>query len=437
MVRKVLTTGLLLMLFMVNAAHAALTIQITEGVEGALPIAVVPFAIEGNVVAPDHDLAEIIRNDLARSGRFAPMPVKDLIARPHQGSEVRFADWRLVGQDNLVIGRLRARADGRLEVLFQLFDVIKGQQLAGYSIPFVRNDVRRIAHRISDIIYEKLTGQKGAFTTRIAYITTASTADGKQSYRLNIADADAYNEQIILTSKQPLMSPSWSPDGQKLAYVSYEKGKPQIFIQEVFTGKREAVTDYTGLNNAPAWSPDGRALAMTLSHTGNPEIHVLDLASRRLVQVTRHVAIDTEPVWAPDGKSLVFTSDRGGKPQLYRVAMNGSRPAGDERRLSWEGNYNSRATFSPDGRQVAMVHGSQGNFRIAVLDLETGHLRVLTTSRLDESPTFAPNGSMVMYATEHAGRGILAAVSVDGRVHQRLEVKQGEVREPAWSPFTE
>jgi TolB protein len=233
------------------------------------------------------------------------------------------------------------------------------------------------------------------------------------------------------------MSPSWSPDGQKLAYVSYEKGKPQIFIQEVFTGKREAVTDYTGLNNAPAWSPDGRALAMTLSHTGNPEIHVLDLASRRLVQVTRHVAIDTEPVWAPDGKSLVFTSDRGGKPQLYRVAMNGSRPAGDERRLSWEGNYNSRATFSPDGRQVAMVHGSQGNFRIAVLDLETGHLRVLTTSRLDESPTFAPNGSMVMYATEHAGRGILAAVSVDGRVHQRLEVKQGEVREPAWSPFTE
>jgi TolB protein len=436
-VKKILTGGLLLLLIAAQSAHAALTIQITEGVEGALPIAIVPFATEGKVVAPDYDIADIIRSDLARSGRFAPMPVRDLIARPHQGSEVRFADWRLVGQDSLVIGRLRTRPDGRLEVLFQLFDVIKGQQLAGYSIPFVRDDVRRIAHRISDIIYEKLTGQKGAFTTRIAYITTTRAADGKQSYRLNIADADAYNEQTILTSKQPIMSPAWSPDGQKLAYVSFEKGKPQIFIQEVFTGKREAVTDYKGLNNAPSWSPDGQALAMTLSHTGNPEIHVLDLASRRLVQITRHVAIDTEPVWAPDGKSLVFTSDRGGKPQLYRVTMDGVRVVSDARRVSWEGDYNARASFSADGRQIAMVHRDRGNFRIAVLDLETGHLRILTTSRLDESPSFAPNGSMIMYATEHAGRGILAAVSVDGRVHQRLEVKQGEVREPAWSPFTE
>lgn len=434
---KKLLTAMVLWGVLAVPAQAALTIQITEGVEGALPIAIVPFEVEGNVVSPDYDIAEIVRSDLARSGRFAPMPVKDLIARPHQGSEVRFADWRLVGQDSLAIGRLRTRADGRLEVLFQLFDVLKGQQLAGYSIPFARNDVRRIAHRISDIIYEKLTGQKGAFTTRIAYVTSERGADGKQTYRLNIADADAFNEQTILTSPQPLMSPAWSPDGQRLAYVSFEKGRPQVFIQEVFSGKRDAVTDYRGLNSAPAWSPDGKALAMTLSQSGNPEIHVLDLATRRLSQVTNHRAIDTEPAWSPDGKSLVFTSDRGGKPQIYRVGMNGSLPVGDARRLSWEGDYNARASFSPDGRQLAMVHGEQGSFRIAVLDLENNQMRVLTNTRLDESPSFAPNGSMVMYATEHAGRGILAAVSIDGRVHQRLEVKQGDVREPAWSPFDE
>ncbi len=427
---------ILLFVAMQQSVQAALTIQITEGIEGALPIAIVPFAVEPGTTGAATDIAEVVRADLARSGRFKPMPVEDLIARPSQGSEVRFSDWRLLGQENLVIGRLRSRSDGRLEVLFQLFDVFKGQQLAGYSIPFNADDARRVAHRISDIIYEKLTGQKGAFTTRIAYITASADTAGKQQFKLNIADADGFNEQTILTSPEPLMSPSWSPRGNRLTYVSFESGKPQIYVQEVFTGKRSAVTNYKGLNSAPAWSPDGRFLAMTLSRSGNPEIYLYELASGRLVQLTQHRAIDTEPAWAPDGRSLVFTSDRGGRPQLYRLKLSGLQRVGNAQRISFEGDYNARAAFSADGKKLAMVHGSAGAFRIAVLDLESGQLRVLTTSRLDESPSFAPNDSMIIYATEYAGRGVLSAVSVDGNVHQRLEVKAGDVREPAWSPYS-
>lgn len=418
-----------------QSVQAALTIQITEGIEGALPIAVVPFVLDAGTVAPAEDLSEIIRADLARSGRFKPMPIADLVARPSQGSDVRFSDWRLVGQESLAIGRIRARSDGRLEILFQLFDVFKGQQLAGYSIPFDASDTRRVAHRISDIIYEKLTGQKGAFTTRIAYITALNNAKGERQFKLNIADADGFNEQTILTSVQPLLSPSWSPNGNRLAYVSFESGKPQVFVQEVFTGKREAITSYPGLNSAPAWSPDGRYLALTLSQTGDAEIFLFELASKKLVRITQHRGIDTEPAWAPDSRSLVFTSDRGGRPQLYKVDIVGLKRSGQPKRLTFEGDYNARAAFSTDGKKLAMVHGSEGRFRIAVMELETGQLRVLTDSRLDESPSFAPNDSMIIYATEYAGRGVLSAVSVDGRVHQRIEVQTGDVREPAWSPF--
>jgi TolB protein len=428
--------GILLFVFAsMQSVQAALTIQITEGTDGALPIAVVPFVLDPGTVAPPEDLSEIIRADLARSGRFKPMPIADLVARPSQGSDVRFSDWRLVGQESLAIGRIRARADGRLEILFQLFDVFKGQQLAGYSIPFDVSDTRRVAHRISDIIYEKLTGQKGAFTTRISYITALNDAKGARQFKLNIADADGFNEQTILTSAQPLLSPSWAPDGNRLAYVSFESGKPQVFIQEVFTGKREAITSFPGLNSAPAWSPDGRYLALTLSQTGDAEIFLLELASKKLVRITQHRAIDTEPVWAPDSRSLVFTSDRGGRPQLYKVDIAGLKRAGQPKRLTFEGDYNARAAFSADGKKLAMVNGNEGRFRIAVMDLETGQLRVLTDTRLDESPSFAPNDSMIIYATEYAGRGVLSAVSVDGRVHQRIEVQTGDVREPAWSPF--
>lgn len=425
--------GLWLMLAL--PAHAALTIQITEGVEGALPIAVVPFDNSGLKSPLQYDLSTIITADLAHSGRFSPMPEKDLIARPHDGSAVRFADWRLLNQESLVVGRMRDLGGARYEVQFQLFDVFKGVQLAGYSIAFAAADVRSTAHRISDLIYEKLTGQRGAFSTRIAYVTALKAADKSKSYQLSIADADGFNEQVILESKQPLMSPSWSPDGQKLVYVTFESGRPEVYIQGVYSGERQPVTKYPGLNNAPVWSPDGQHLALTLSKTGNPEIHVYSLQSGKLTQITNHPGIDTEPSWSPDGSKLVFTSDRGGKPQLYMVNMNGANKGSVPQRVTFEGDYNARGAFSPDGRRLVMVHGEGSQFRIAVLELDNNTLQVLTNSRLDESPSFAPNGSMIIYATERQNRGVLAAVSTDGRVHQRLELQQGDVREPAWSPF--
>ena len=428
---------LLLSLFvMATPVKAALTIQIATGVEGAQPIAVVPFATDQLKTALPYDLVAIINNDLARSGRFAPMPSKDLVARPHDGGTVRFGDWRLVNMDYLLVGRIRQLGKVNYEVQFQLFDVFKGEQITGISYPFVAGDTRRMAHRISDIVYEKLTGQKGAFDTRIAYVTALAAATGKPKYRLNIADSDGFNEQTILDSAKPLMSPSWSPDGQQLAYVSFEAKRPQIFTQQVFSGQRKRLTDFKGLNSAPVWSPDGKYLAMTLSKSGNPELYIFELATRRLSQLTKHPAIDTEPTWSPDGSSIVFTSDRGGKPQLYSMRLSRNKPVSRPRRLTFEGEYNARGVFSPDGKYLAMVHGNRGRFQIAVLEVASNTLQVLTDSRLDESPSFAPNGSMIIYATNRNNRGVLAAVSVDGRVHQRLEVQQGDVREPAWSPLT-
>jgi len=432
---------LALLLSFATPASAVLTIQITKGVDGAQPIAVVPFATDKLTNALPYDLVSIINNDLARTGRFSPMPAKDIkaIGSPHDGGTVRFGDWRLVNMDYLLVGRVRQTGAINYEVQFQLFDVFKGEQITGISYPFVANDTRRMAHRISDIVYEKITGQRGAFDTSIAYVTALSGLNNKRKFKLNIADSDGFNEQTILESSKPLMSPSWSPDGQQLAYVSFEAGRPQIFVQQVFSsnGQRQRVTDYAGLNGAPVWSPDGQYLAMTLSKSGNPEIYLYGLASKKLTQLTRHPAIDTEPTWSPDGKQLVFTSDRGGKAQLYRIGLSRYKPVSKARRLTFEGDYNARAAFSPDGSLLAMVHGTRGRFQIAVLDLANNALQVLTDSRLDESPSFAPNGSMIIYATNRNNRGVLAAVSVDGRVHQRIEVQQGDVREPAWSPLSQ
>jgi TolB protein len=264
---------------------------------------------------------------------------------------------------------------------------------------------------------------------------TEVTLNGKRRYQLAVADADGYNEQVVLTSNQPLMSPAWSADGRRLAYVSFEEKRSIVYVQEVATGRRERVAGFSGLNSAPAFSPDGRKLALTLSHQGNPEIYVLDLASRGLARVTYHYAIDTEPAWSPDGNTLIFTSDRGGRPQLYRVPAGEGFQRGAEERLTFEGSYNARGRFSPDGTKIGMVSGDGNRFRIGLLDLATGNFRLLTDSRLDESPSFAPNGSMIIYATEVGGRGVLEAVSVEGRAHQRLGLSKGNVREPAWSPY--
>jgi len=414
-------------------AMAALTIEITEGVEGALPIAVVPFGWEGTGAGPGEDIAQIVSNDLSRSGRFKSLPVDDMLARPHSDAEVEFRDWKVLGMENLVVGRIQPNGSDGYMVRFQLFDIFKGALLTGYSIPTTEGNLRATAHRIADIVYETLTGEKGAFSTRIAYVESLPGADGKPRVTLRVADADGYAPQTIVDSPDPLMSPAWSPDGLRLAYVSFVRGRPAIYVQEVFTGQRQQVAAYAGINGAPAWSPDGRQLALTLSKDGNPEIYVLNLATKALRRLTDHYAIDTEPSWSPDGRNIVFTSDRGGKPQIYRVSSSGGRAE----RLTFEGSYNARASYSPNGKFLTLVTRQGSKFRIGTFQLGSGRLQVVSDGALDESPSFAPNGNMIIYATKTGGRSELAAVSVDGRVRQRLTLQGGgEVREPAWSPYT-
>ncbi|MCG8489821.1 MAG: Tol-Pal system beta propeller repeat protein TolB [Chromatiales bacterium] len=425
---------IVLMLLVFLACHsvvkAELTIEITEGVEGALPIAVVPFGMQGGGL-PAVDLAEVINADLQRSGRFKTIPRADMLSRPTSDREVEFKDWRALGVENLVVGQVESTGAGTYQVQFQLLDVYRGQQLTGYSIPTTASNLRSTAHRIADIIYENLLGIPGAFSTRVAYITSTRLADGKSRIGLNVADADGHNPETIVTSSEPLMSPAWSPDGMKIAYVSFEGGQSAVYVQGVYTGKRQKVTSFKGINGAPSWSPDGRKLALTLSKGGNPDIYIYDMRSRKLQQITRHYSIDTEPAWSPDGKSLVFTSDRGGRPQIYRVSAFG----GKAQRVTFENSYNARASFSPDGKLLTFVTQDEGNYRIAVQDLKTGVMQVLSQGRLDESPSFAPNGSMIIYGAKAGRRGVLAAVSTDGRVRQRLALQEGDVREPDWSPF--
>lgn len=424
---------LVVLLFCQVGQSAPLTIEITESEVGALPIAVVPFGWQGPGKPPAEALGAIVDADLKRSGRFKTMSPKDMLAFPHTGSGVDYRDWRVLGMESLVVGQVRPNGVGGYIVRFQLFDVFKGEQLAGYSIPTTARDLRATAHHISDLIYEKLTGQRGAFATRVAYVTSIVQSKKQRKITLQVADADGHHPQTIVTSKEPLMSPAWSPDGLKLAYVSFEKGRPAIYIQEVYTGKRQKVTSFKGINGAPAWSPDGRKLALTLSKDGNPDIFIMDLAKRTLQPLTRHYAIDTEPAWSPDGRHIVWTSDRGGKPQIYRAPSTG----GKAERLTFEGKYNARASYSPDGKALTMVTQVGREFRIGVLDLESRQLEVLSDGALDESPSFAPNGSMVIYATKIRGQAELAAVSVDGRVKQRLALQVGDVREPAWAPYSQ
>lgn len=431
---KNIVSYLILWLASTSLAHAVLTIEITQGSEGAQPIAIVPFEWIGKTTRPT-SLKNIIAADLQRSGQLSPLADKDLISRPHDGAKVNYQTWRALNVGYLVVGKIHAIADGSFQVQFQLLDVFKGRQLAGYSIRSLNSGLRRTAHHISDIIYKTITGEEGAFNTHISYITVTKNKKNKKQYQLAIADADGYNEKIIYSSSQPLLSPNWSPDGTRLVYVSYSNGRPEIFIQNIYSAKKEKVASFKGLNNAPRWSPDGKHLALTLSKDGNPEIYIMNINSRKLTRVTRSYAIDTEPEWLPNNKGLVFTSDRGGSPQLYEIKLNNNRPVSRAKRLTFEGNYNARPAVSSDGRYIAMVHRTQGKFRIAVLERDSKHFNVLTTGKLDESPSFAPNGRMIIYATEEKYRGILSAVSVDGRARQRLSFKKGDVREPVWSPY--
>lgn len=427
--KAMLRVAVLLLLF-AGGVQAQLTIEIVDGQAGALPIAVVPFSFQGEG-EPETDVAEVINNNLARSGLFDPVARGDMVQRPTRLPDVNFGTWRLLGADHLVIGRISEAATG-YQVEVELYDIHSTRRVMGQRLSVGLGELRNAAHRISDLIYEALLDVPGAFFTRIAYVTV--TRDGGEAlYRLVVADADGYNPQTIVSSSEPLLSPSWSPDGRQLAYVSFERGNSSIYVQQIATGQREEIASFKGINGAPAWSPDGRRLAITLSRTGQPEIYLMDVDSARLTQVTQHWAIDTEAVWMPDGKSVLFTSDRGGRPNIYQVSLDGE----NVKRITFAGGFNARATVSPDGRRIAHVHGEGNVFRIGVLDLETEQFQIVTDGPLDESPSFAPNGSMILYASREGERGILRAVSADGRVSQRLVLSEGDVREPAWSPIRE
>lgn len=414
-----------------TASSAQLTVQILRGLAESVPIAIVPLGWNGADTAP-YDVAATVQADLERSGRFRTLPRGQMLELPHDAATVDAADWRMLKVDYVVVGRLQPLADGRFEVRYELVQVATGERLLGTAIPADRSALKLASHRVSDAIYERILGVRGAFATRIAYVAVDGPANAR-GYRLVIADADGVNERVVFASPQPIMSPAWSPDGKSLAYVSFHSGLPGIYLQELRSGRQVRVSARSGINSAPSFSPDGTQLAVALSRRdGNVDIYLLTLATQELRRLTEDPGIDTEPSWAPDGRSLYFTSDRAGAPQIYRLGLGADERA---RRITFEGTYNARPRVSPDGRELAVVTLDRGAYRIAAVDAERGTLRVLSGGRLDESPSYAPNGADVIYATREGSRGVLAVVSTDGRVQQRLAASAGEVREPAWSPF--
>ena len=408
-----------------------LDIEVT-GVAQPTPVAVVPFGWEGDTPDMPLDVAQVITDDLLRSGRFAPIDEAKMLQKPTDGADVDFQDWSFVGVEAVVVGKVTQTGANAYTLQFQLFDVFGQRQLVGYRMPASRGTMRGAAHRAADMIYEKLTGIKGVFGTKVAYVTAKQQGQGRQ-YALIVSDQDGFNEHTIMESKDPIMSPAWSPDSRQLAYVSFEGNKSSIFVQTLRSGNRFNVSSKPGINGAPSFSPDGRKLVVTLGGVdGNLDIHVLDINSRQTTRLTTHRAIDTEGTWSPDGRYIYFTSDRSGGPQVYRIRATGGTPE----RVTFEGSYNARPRLSPDGKRMAVVHNDRGNFRIAVMDLERRDLLVLSTGRQDESPSFAPNSDSLIYATRQGRNGVLETVSADGLIRQKMASRAGgDVREPVWSPF--
>ena len=427
---KKLSISILTLIVLGGYANAELVIDV-QGVAQPTPVAVVPFGWEGSAPDMPLDVAAVINSDLKRSGRFAPIAEDKMLQKPTSGADVDFDDWGFVGVEAVAVGSVVQTGDNAYTLQFQLFDVFGQRQLVGYRMPASRGTMRGAAHRIADMIYEKLTGIKGVFGTKVAYVTAVRQGQGRL-YSLIVSDQDGENEHTIMESTDPIMSPAWSPDSRQLAYVSFEGNRSSIFVQTLRTGNRFKVSSKPGINGAPAFSPDGRQLVVTLGGVdGNLDIHVLDITSRETRRLTTHRAIDTEGTWSPDGRYIYFTSDRAGGPQVYRVSAKGGSPE----RVTFEGSYNARPRLSPDGNRLAVVHNDRGNFRIAVMDLAKKNLLVVSAGAQDESPSFAPNSDILIYATRQGRNGVLETVSADGLIRQRMASGSGDVREPVWSPF--
>ena len=436
--------GAMVALTVSRDAWAVLDIRITEGVSDGLPIAIVPFKWEGNSRVPPQHFANIISSDLRRSGKFRPLTLSELPEITDRSlAGVMKLDWRSTGANLVMFGEITEKDDGSFDLSYQLVNTLfkaKDKKGAGLEKHVLLKKVfkldlehlRFLAHSISNDIYEEIIGVRGAFNTKVAYIVINHKAE--EPYQLYTADVDGFNSKLLIKQVQPLMSPSWSPDSKHLAYVSFENGRSEIVVHTLRTNQRRVIASYRGINGSPVWSPQGDKMALVLSNGYNPDIYILDLSTKKLKRITKNRAIETEPSWSPDGKSLIFTSDRGGRPQIYRIGLEGQERRSPTR-LTFEGDYNAGASFFPDGKRLVLVHRFRGVYHIATLDLETDNLQVLTKTHLDESPSLAPNGSMILYATVSGQRQVLAAVSVDGRFNFTLPARQGEVRAPAWSPY--
>ena len=407
-----------------EAAHAQLNIDLIGGGANQIPVTILPFAGEERF---NQRASQIAAADLQRSGMFRLGSVGSVRPFPTEPSEINYRYWKNEGAETLVIGSVIEKADGYAEVRFRLMDVAKQSQILGFSYTVTVSQLRVTAHKIADLIYEKLTGDVGVFATKICFVTKNA-----QRFELQVADADGYNPEFILAHKEPIISPQWSPDGTRIAYVSFERRKPIVFVHNLLDGTRTVLANFEGSNSAPAWSPDGKMLALVLTKDGSSNIYTINADGSGLARFTNTQAIDTEPNYSRDGKYILFTSDRAGSPQIYRMRADGE---GEAERITFEGSYNVTPRHSPDGKSFIFIHRNEGRFNVAAVDLATRQMQILTAGSLDQSPTFAPNGKMILYASEVKGRGILAAVSSDGRIKQRFTAQSGDIREPAWGPL--
>lgn len=422
--KKIISAAFIsLSFYFASNTNAALEIEISGGSAQQVPVAIVPFAQVANT--NQENISAIISADLRRSGMFRVLETGGVVNRPSDITQIKYSEWASLQAQAMAVGVVEALPGNRLKVTFQLADVLKQAQLTSMQYNIAPNQLRATAHKIADVIYQKLTGETGIFASRIAYINKSS---GR--YALRIADADGENPVTMVSSKEPIISPAWSPDGSKIAYVSFEKKKPIIFVQSL-SGQRTMLANFKGNNSAPAWAPDGNKLAIVLTYGANSQVYTINADGSGLKQVTKSSAIDTEPTWSTDGKWIYFSSDRGGKPQIYKVSSSGGEP----QRVTFEGAYNVSPRFSPDGKSLAMIRNDGGKFRVALQDLASGQVQMLSEGSQDESPSFAPNGRVLLYATRAGGHGALAAVSADGRVKQKLNESGGDIREPAWGPL--